>query len=151
MKRNFNLLSISCQCLMMLISGRAPQSYSSYILHSQHSTKTNQPLKPSSFTILNVEDTKTFQTEQLVFLGVLNQKRKKGHTHFQKNTPPTLSHYSSNFLINRLLQPNKLGFYTTVYSERWILCLYVYLIKGIVHQFWIYNIFFVPHRKKHFL
>ena len=25
------------------------------------------------------------------------------------------------------------------------------MFKGIVHQFWIYNIFFVPHRKKHFL
>ena len=27
----------------------------------------------------------------------------------------------------------------------------VRFVKGIVHQFWIYNIFFVPHRKKHFL
>ena len=26
-----------------------------------------------------------------------------------------------------------------------------WVIKGIVHQFWIYNIFFVPYRKKHFL
>ena len=24
-------------------------------------------------------------------------------------------------------------------------------LKGIVHQFWIYNIFFVPNRKKHIL
>ena len=27
----------------------------------------------------------------------------------------------------------------------------VAVFKGIVHQFWIYNIFFVPQRKKHFL
>ena len=24
-------------------------------------------------------------------------------------------------------------------------------LKGIIHQFWIYNIFFVPQQKKHFL
>ena len=29
--------------------------------------------------------------------------------------------------------------------------MYGVFLKGIIHQFWIYNIFFVPHRKKHFL
>ena len=50
----------------------------------------------------------------------------------------------SNFNIEKTLEEYKfLGLSMTKEVQ--------HSIKGIVHQFWIYNIFFVPHQKKHLL